>query len=172
MGRVPADAPERRRIRARTALALSRRVCRSTHPATHMTEVRHRPTGTVVIPCFNQARFLPAAVASVHRQSYPGPRMHCRERWVHRRHGRRRVEARGPRLQSVEPRRVGGAQCRARGCPRGPRRVSRRRRRAAARRRRAWRAGARIGPGTGGGRRTMPGHGRCGTSSGRHPRSR
>ncbi len=37
-----------------------------------MTEVRHRPTGTVVIPCFNQARFLPAAVASVHRQSYRG----------------------------------------------------------------------------------------------------
>src|SRR6476620_9924220 len=72
MGRVPADAPERRRIRARTALGLSRRVCRSTHPATHMTEVRHRPTGTVVIPCFNQARFLPAAVASVHRQSYRG----------------------------------------------------------------------------------------------------
>ena len=35
-----------------------------------MTDLSHRPTVTVVIPCFNQARFLPAAVVSVRGQSY------------------------------------------------------------------------------------------------------
>jgi glycosyltransferase involved in cell wall biosynthesis len=34
-----------------------------------MTIVRERPTVCVVIPCFNQARYLPAAVASVRAQS-------------------------------------------------------------------------------------------------------
>ena len=35
-----------------------------------MSELVNRPGVTVVIPCFNQARFLPAAVASVRRQHY------------------------------------------------------------------------------------------------------
>lgn len=36
-----------------------------------MTGSRTRPAVTVVIPCFNQARFLPAAVASVRAQDHP-----------------------------------------------------------------------------------------------------
>lgn len=40
-----------------------------------MTHTRERPTVTVVIPCYNQARFLPAAVASVLDQRYP--RVEC-----------------------------------------------------------------------------------------------
>jgi len=40
-----------------------------------MTHSPERPTVTVVIPCYNQARFLPAAVASVLDQRYP--RVEC-----------------------------------------------------------------------------------------------
>jgi hypothetical protein len=64
---TPVDEPPS----ARPNVAASRRVLPSSSLSAQMTGVGDRPTVTVVIPCFNQARFLPAAVASVRSQHYP-----------------------------------------------------------------------------------------------------
>jgi hypothetical protein len=92
-------------------------------PAVRFRLHEHAPRISVVIPCYNQGRFLGEAIASALGQTTAGSRSHRRGRRLGRRHAGRGGEVRRGHYAS-QPNR-GLAQARNRGLPAEPWRVRR-----------------------------------------------